>query len=109
MNMPAKMVITALVAQRELDLLRDTLRSEGIEVTHITSLKQASDDPAPVIVLDAELCHPWNDSLMQLCLQRPDARIVLLSRLADNALWVEALSVGVFDVLSKPCYAGDIY
>src|SRR5690242_17782402 len=109
MNLPARMVVTALVAQRELDLLRDTLRSEGIEVAHVTSLKQAGEDPAPVIVLDADLCNPWTGSLRQLCLQSPDARIVLLSRLADNAMWVEALSAGAFDVVGKPCYSGDIY
>src|SRR5258706_14672955 len=72
MNLPAKMVVTALVAQRELDLLRETLRSEGIEVVHVWNLKQSVEDSSPVIVLDAEVCNPWTDAVMQVCLQRPD-------------------------------------
>jgi len=34
---------------------------------------------------------------------KPEARVVLFSRVADEALWVEALTVGAYDLLPQPC------
>lgn len=34
--------------------------------------------------------------------------LIVISRLADNRLWAEALNLGVYDVLAKPLVPGEV-
>ena len=57
---------------------------------------------APFAVVDLELIRM--PELKQVCAQFPATAIVCIHRLADDALWSEALAMGAVDC----CYAGDL-
>jgi DNA-binding response OmpR family regulator len=84
----------------------EPLRKEGVSVTRADSLQQAMD--AAVIFLDAD--HPvagqrvfWRVAVRQILEMEPDTVIVVLSRLADERLWIDVLGSGAYDLLPKSC------
>jgi DNA-binding NarL/FixJ family response regulator len=58
---------------------------------------------APFAVVDLELIRI--PELKQVCAQFPSTAIVCIHRLADDALWSEALAMGAVDC----CHAGDLH
>src|SRR5579871_6562926 len=54
---------------------------------------------AGVIVYDAESPDSWRDALEHSRSRWPQAHFLLISRLADDQLWVDALQAGVYEVL----------
>jgi len=57
---------------------------------------------APFAVVDMELIR--TPELKQLCAQFPSTAVVCIHRLADDAMWSEALAMGAVDC----CYTSDL-
>src|SRR5438552_1039016 len=100
--------VAALVGREELNLIRDSLAADGVEVIHAACAEEAASAPVLVIVYDADASKSWLDVLQLIRTFRPAAKVIVLSRLADNHMWVDALSNGAYDLLSKPFYAREI-
>ena len=67
-------------------------------------IQQTKDiDGLPVVFCDADRAPgEWKRVLAELSsLPRPPM-VIVVSRLADNRLWSEALNLGAWDVLAKP-------
>ena len=91
--------VTALGEEHDLHPIRDSLRAEGIDVVRANSLDQAIEADPRVILCDADASGSWRDALAKL--RKPGRRIILVSRAANNRMWIEALNQGAFDVLPK--------
>jgi DNA-binding NarL/FixJ family response regulator len=52
----------------------------------------ASDQPAP----------DWREAMGHFLNMHPDTRVLFVSRLADERMWIEVLATGAHDLLSKP-------
>jgi DNA-binding NarL/FixJ family response regulator len=91
--------VTALAEEHDLHPIRDSLRAEGIAVVRANNLDQALQADPSVILCDADASGCWRDALAKL--RKPGRRIILLSRLADNRMWIDALNHGAFDLLHK--------
>jgi DNA-binding NarL/FixJ family response regulator len=91
--------VTALADEHDLHPIRDSLRAEGVDVIRATSLEHAVAADPRVILCDADASDSWRDSLAKL--RKPGRRIILVSRTANNRMWIEALNHGAFDVLPK--------
>src|SRR5437016_5663357 len=102
MRLPVEMCVAAFMAEGDLDAVRDLLQDEGITIFEASHADELKSSAAPVILLDADACQDWLRTLQQVHEQRPDGRIVVLSRLADNRMWIEILRYGAFDLLAKP-------
>src|SRR5258708_17301792 len=98
------MQIAALVPDDQLLEIQEALAAEPVSVVHVSHLQQTQAIPAAMIFCDAEAAHPWIETVREILVAQPDARIVLLSRLADERMWVEVLGHGVYDLLPKPCH-----
>ena len=64
------------------------------------ALRQA-DSPASVILCDADGLD-WKEAVNLFRRMKTPGAVVLLTRLADERLWVETLDAGAFDLLEKP-------
>ena len=91
--------ITALADEHDLHPIRDSLRAEGVDVVRANSLEHAVSTDPRVILCDADASDCWRDSLAKL--RKPGRRIILVSRTANNRMWIEALNHGAFDLLPK--------
>ncbi len=91
--------ITALAEEQDLHPIRDSLRAEGITVVRANSLDHALQADPSVVLCDADASFSWRDALAKL--RKPGRRVILLSGLANNRMWIEALNHGAFDVLYK--------
>ena len=99
-------LLSVLTPDKEIGGMLEPCRQEGVNVVLADSLQQAM--LAPVILVDAD--HPvagqqvfWQVAVRQILEKEPDTVIVLISRLADERLWIEVLSSGAYDLLSKSC------
>jgi DNA-binding NtrC family response regulator len=102
----AALLLSALTPDHVVRRMFEPLRQEGVNVVLADSLQQAMQ--AAVIFLDAD--HPvagqrvfWQVAVRQILEMEPDTVIVLVSRLADERLWIEVLSSGAYDLLPKSC------
>ena len=81
------------------------LQSVGITVRRADDLLDAilrqADSPASVILCDAD-CLDWKEAVNLFQRLKTPGAVVLLTRLADERLWVETLDAGAFDLLEKP-------
>lgn len=86
-------------------MIQPFLSSVGIELRTACSIDEVLRQPlqsAPVVFYDTDLPVPWRVALKQLLLRWPACRVVFVSRLADNSMWVDMLDAGAFDLLMKP-------
>jgi len=89
------------------DTFSDALQAEAYEIVFCDSLDAADlrlfDRPfdACIIELDdpAETCF---DLLATIKNNRPLTEVIILSRLADEELWIESIQRGAYDFLPKP-------
>jgi CheY-like chemotaxis protein len=102
----ADILLSVLTPDLALQRMFEPLRQEGVNVVFADSLQQAMQ--ASVIFLDAD--HPvagrrvfWQVAVRQILEMESDTVIVLISRLADEGLWIEALGSGAYDLLPKSC------
>ncbi len=49
-----------------------------------------------------DISHHWREALQSFLEAQPSARVVLLSRLADERMWMDVLESGGYDLLMKP-------
>jgi DNA-binding NtrC family response regulator len=57
----------------------------------------------PIVICESDVAGvSWKAVLEQLRLLGDSPSVLVSSRLADEHLWVEALNLGAYDVLSKP-------
>ncbi len=95
--------VTALVQGEQFNQIHDALEPLGIGVIRVERVKQAVEAAPRVVVCEADSSGSWRRIIRQILEARPEARVVLLSRVADERMWVEALSAGAHDLLSQPC------
>ena len=95
--------VSVLVPEEDLCLIRASLRADdGIRLLPAASLAEALKGPELVFLYDADSPDPWPEALRRILEVRPAARVVLLSRLADSGMWIEAVHSGAYDLLPKP-------
>ena len=57
----------------------------------------------PIVICESDVAGvSWKEMLEQLKLLEASPSLLVTSRLADEQLWVEALNLGAYDVVSKP-------
>ncbi len=60
----------------------------------------------PIDVIVTERTFPgglgWRDLLEEAAAMREVPPVIVTTRVVDDALWMEALSAGAFDILTKP-------
>lgn len=105
-------VIVVVPSDREYRLIEDWLFAEGIEALPASCLLQAVlqqvTTPASVILYDTDAPESWQEALEHFLYLRPTSRVVLLSRLADEEMWMQVLDCGGYDLLMKPSRAREI-
>jgi len=122
-------VIAVVPSWQEFQRIFETLASDDIVVQHASSTLGAvlahvhaqmtamtESEPqellaqGPVILYDADASplhsplqpEDWRAALQQFLRVHPGARVVFLSRVADEEMWIEVLKTGGHDLLSKP-------
>ncbi len=99
-------VVLAHRDQRAAETLAGLLRKQFRNLTVAASLEETRSAVArmraPFAVLDLELVG--FAEVKQLCSEFPSTAFVCMHRLADEAIWAEALSVGAVDC----CLPGDL-
>jgi DNA-binding NtrC family response regulator len=97
-----KTVAAVFVSEADLRQVRRSLAGDGVEVVQAASLQDVFETSASVILYDAEGPEEWSRALRQIIEMRPTVRVVLVSRKADNRMWIEVLTQGAYDLLPKP-------
>ena len=90
-------VITVAPSENDRRRIREILGAKGIAVREAAYLEQVFNEPAVpalVVLYDTEEEVPWDEALHHLAQRWPNARFVLVSRLADEQMWIEALEAG---------------
>lgn len=66
------------------------------------------------ILVGAVLCdihlpggHTWRDLISEMRKMGDPPPLIVTDRLADDRLWIEALNLGVYDLLAKPFGSGE--
>ena len=105
-------VIAIVPFPAEFALIQASLSAEGIEVLPASCLLDAIlyqlTGRASVILYDADAPEHWREALEQFLLLRPASRVVFLSRLADDHMWIDVLDQGGYDLLMKPLRAEEL-
>ena len=94
--------VAALVPEEQVSVFQEALSVEGVKVVHAAD-PNAAATTASVILCDADSKDGWPGMMPQILDRQPKARVILMSRLADERMWVEALNAGAHDLLAKPC------
>ena len=64
---------------------------------------------APIVLCERTLASGTWKEMLEQARQLPDPPLVIVtSRVADEALWAEALNLGAYDVLAKPFDASEV-
>ena len=72
-------------------------RADGL----LDAVLRQADSPASGILCDADGLD-WKEAVNLFRRMKAPGAVVLLTRLADERLWVETLDAGAFDLLEKP-------
>ena len=98
-------VLAIETSHDDMNRFQQCLGAEG-EVYSAATLEEGLrwllHEEAVSIVLDVESNELPVDAIHQLVAAAPSARVILLSRLADERLWIEALEAGAYDLLRQP-------
>lgn len=99
-----RVAIAVSPSEREGREFRGILTAQGISVRYAGSVWEAllANADADVILYDTDAQDPWQTALTVFHRRWPDCPVILVSRLADERLWIEALAAGVHDLLAKP-------
>ena len=104
--MPAMPCVLAVVDEpSDFASISAYLEPIGIAVHRADGLLDAilrhADAPASVILCDADSLD-WKEAVHLFQRSKTPGAVLLLTRLADERLWVETLDSGAFDLLEKP-------
>jgi DNA-binding NtrC family response regulator len=73
------------------------------------AIQSLGSHAVPVIVCQQDLPDGnWQDLLDLSAAWKPPAKVIVVSRLADNRLWAEVLNLGGYDVLAAPLNEGEV-
>ncbi|PWT96702.1 MAG: hypothetical protein C5B51_32765 [Terriglobia bacterium] len=89
------------------EIFGDLFRRRGWILGHASSIYSASamlrDKPAAVVITERDLSGGnWKDVLETMRALPAPPLLIVISRVADDHLWAEALNLGAYDVLAKP-------
>lgn len=97
-------VILATPLARDLQYLRQIIDQHHLQTvqasTHREALAAISRSGATALICDESI--PWRDLLSYLADDCDPPRVIVVASAPRNTLWAEVLSLGGFDVLSKP-------
>jgi len=100
-------VLVVTPSPNDYDLIVSSLVPEELEVLPANCLLEAvlhqiaTPDPY-VVVYDTDSPEEWREALRRFLTVRPETRVVLVSRLADDQMWMDVLDGGGFDLIMKP-------
>src|SRR3990172_2989575 len=99
--MPTEPCVLAVVSRAsEFASISAHLQSEGISVCRADDLLDAilrqAQSPASVVLCDAD-CLDWKEAVHLFHRLKAPGAVILLTRLADEHLWLETLDAGAFD------------
>ena len=67
------------------------------------------ENAVSVVITERDLAvGNWKDVLNAIHGLREPPLLLVISRIADNSLWAEALNLGVYDVLAKPLVQAEV-
>ena len=106
-------VLVVTPSPNDYDLIVSSLASEELEVLPANCLLEAvlhqMASPEPyIVVYDTDSPEEWRQALRRFLTVRPQTRVVLVSRLADDQMWMDVLDSGGFDLVLKPFQPLDI-
>ena len=94
-------------AEEDHEIFDELFHRWGWTLEHASSIHSASlllnENATSVVLTERDLpIGTWKD-VLEVVLGLPEPPLVIvISRLADERLWAEALNLGVYDVLAKP-------
>lgn len=100
-------VLVVTPSPNDFDLIASSLAPEDCEVLPANCLLEAvlhqvaKPDPS-VVVYDTDSPEEWRQALQRFLTVRRQTRVVLVSRLADDQMWMDVLDNGGFDLVMKP-------
>jgi DNA-binding NtrC family response regulator len=101
--------IALLISPVEEDhaILNALFQHNGWTLHTTSSLSSASallrEEATSVVITERDLPDgDWKDVLLAIHILRKPPLLIVISRLADDYLWAEALNLGAYDVLAKP-------
>lgn len=100
-------VLVVTPSPNDFDLIASILAAEELEVLPANCLLEAvlhqvaKPDPY-VVVYDTDSPEEWRQALQRFLTIRRQTRVVLVSRLADDQMWMDVLDNGGFDLVMKP-------
>jgi len=99
-----RVALAVAPSEKDCKEIQDILSAHGISVRQAVSWWEALllNVDADIILYDTDVRDSWQKAVVVLHHRWPDCPVVLVSRLADDRLWIEALTAGVRDVLPKP-------
>lgn len=104
-------VLVVALTQDERSIVRECRRSFPFELGEVLSVDDALRQDlqsAPVVLCSTDGRPGWRKSLTQLLSHWPGARVIFISRLCDERMWVDMLEAGAYDLLPKPLSAIDL-
>ena len=106
-------VLVVTPSPNDYDLIASSLAPEELQVLPANCLLEAvlhqlaSPDPF-VVVYDTDSPEEWRQALRRFLTVRKQTRVVLVSRLADDQMWMDVLDSGGFDLVMKPFHPLEI-
>jgi DNA-binding NtrC family response regulator len=94
-------------AAEDHELFGELFRRQGWTLGHASSICSASvllsENPPSVVITERDLPFGnWRDVLEAMHVLPAPPLLIVISKVADDYLWAEALNLGVYDVLAKP-------
>jgi len=103
----AQIALLISPAEEDHEIFGELFHRWGWPLEHAISIYSASlllnENATSVVITERDLpVGNWKD-VLEVMLGLPEPPLVIvISRLADEHLWAEALNLGVYDVLAKP-------
>ena len=93
--------------EKDHEILKALFKQNSWTLHRADSVKSASallnEIPASVVITERDLPVGNWKRVLRVIRRLPKAPLlIVISRLADNCLWAEALNLGAYDVLAKP-------
>jgi DNA-binding response OmpR family regulator len=90
----------------DFQVLSPWLSELGIPLVPITdpaqTVREAKEAGCPLVLMDLEDQPRWQSTLRHLRRLAPATEVVVYTRCAEIATWLDALEAGAFDLLWKP-------
>jgi len=100
-------VLVVTPSPNDYDLIASSLAPDELDVLPANCLLEAVlhqlASPEPyVVVYDTDSPEEWRQALRRFLTVRKQTRVVLVSRLPDDQMWMDVLDGGGFDLVMKP-------